>query len=95
MAEIDRPDLLAGYPSIVRMPIHWGDQDAFGHVNNTIFLRWFEDGRIAYLTRIGMGSRDPRGPDRADRRGDYLFVSEASDLSRHGDDRHQGRAGGQ
>ena len=32
----------------------WGDLDAFGHVNNTVYLRYFEDVRIAYFERLGM-----------------------------------------
>lgn len=47
-------DLLAGYPVLTEIPVWWGDQDAFGHVNNTIFLRWFESSRIAYTTQIGL-----------------------------------------
>jgi acyl-CoA thioester hydrolase len=27
----------------------WGDQDAFGHVNNTVPIRWFETVRIVYI----------------------------------------------
>lgn len=40
------------YP--VRLPIvvAWGDMDAFGHVNNTVFFRYFESTRIAYMQRI-------------------------------------------
>jgi acyl-ACP thioesterase len=33
------PPDLAAYP--VAVPVQWGDQDAFGHVNNTVPLRWF------------------------------------------------------
>ena len=54
MTDGDRSPLLSDYPDHVRMPVQWGDQDAFGHVNNTVFLRWFENGRISYLTRVGM-----------------------------------------
>ena len=25
-----------------RIPVRWGDMDAFGHVNNTIYFRYFE-----------------------------------------------------
>lgn len=50
----DQGDLLAGYPVVIEVPVWWGDQDAFQHVNNTIFLRWFESARIAYTTRAGM-----------------------------------------
>ncbi len=41
------------FPVVISWPVQWGDQDLYGHVNNTIFVRWFETGRIAYLERIG------------------------------------------
>lgn len=50
-----RAELLAGYPVVVTVPIHWGDHDAFGHVNNTVPLRWFETARIAFLEKCGLG----------------------------------------
>lgn len=37
------------FPLVVALPVQWGDQDAFGHVNNTVLIRWFESARIAYL----------------------------------------------
>lgn len=37
------------FPVRISIPIQWGDQDAFGHVNNIHFLRWFESARIQYL----------------------------------------------
>ena len=48
------PEILRSYPVIVTVPVQWGDQDAFAHVNNTVYLRWFEIGRIAYFQRIGV-----------------------------------------
>ena len=47
MEEVPAP--LADYPVVIRLPIQWGDLDAFGHVNNTVPIRWFESSRIAYL----------------------------------------------
>ncbi len=47
-------DPLAGFPIVIEIPVQWGDQDAFRHVNNTVYLRWFESSRIAYTTRIGL-----------------------------------------
>lgn len=44
----------------MRMPIRWGDMDAMGHVNNTVYFRYFEIIRIAYLHRIA-GPPDPQG----------------------------------
>jgi len=49
-----RPRELADYPVVIAWPVQWGDQDAFGHVNNTVFARWFESGRIACMERLGM-----------------------------------------
>jgi acyl-CoA thioester hydrolase len=45
---------LAGFPVVITLPVQWGDQDAFLHVNNTVYLRWFESARIAYTGRIGL-----------------------------------------
>jgi acyl-CoA thioester hydrolase len=51
--------LLAECSEIVTVSVQWGDQDAFQHVNNTIFLRWFEVGRIAYFENIGLSHSLP------------------------------------
>lgn len=40
------------FPIIVEIPVAWGDMDAFAHVNNTVFFRWFETARIAFLAAI-------------------------------------------
>jgi acyl-CoA thioester hydrolase len=53
------PPLLANFPVALPLPVIWGDQDAFGHVNNTVFLRWFEAARVAYLERIGLDRMPP------------------------------------
>src|SRR4029078_12793433 len=52
-----RPDDLAGQPLVIDLPIQWGDQDAFGHVNNTVYFRWFESARIKYLERIDLSEQ--------------------------------------
>jgi acyl-CoA thioester hydrolase len=52
MPSVDR--LLAQFAVVVKIPVQWGDQDAFGHVNNTVYLRWFESARIAYFERMGI-----------------------------------------
>lgn len=44
---------LAGFPVVVTLPVQWGEMDAYGHVNNTVFFRYFETARIAYLERCG------------------------------------------
>jgi acyl-CoA thioester hydrolase len=37
----------------MRIPVRWGDLDAMGHVNNTIYFRYFETLRIAWLAQFG------------------------------------------
>lgn len=32
--------------------VAWSDMDALGHVNNTIYLRWFESARILWWERL-------------------------------------------
>jgi acyl-CoA thioester hydrolase len=52
---IAKPAELATHPEVVAIPVQWGDQDAFGHVNNVVFFRWFETARVEYLHRAGLG----------------------------------------
>jgi len=47
--------LREGFFVWVSLPVQWGDQDAFGHVNNTVYLRWFESARIAYGRQVVLG----------------------------------------
>lgn len=35
------------------MPIRWGDMDAYGHVNNTIYFRYMEQARVEWITSLG------------------------------------------
>lgn len=46
-------DTLDGLPITVDIAVAWGEMDAFGHVNNTVYFRWFETARIAFLDAIG------------------------------------------
>ena len=39
-----------------RIPIRWGDMDAMGHVNNTIYFRYMEQARISWFEAIGARS---------------------------------------
>ena len=45
-------DLLQSYPSKIAIPVQWGDMDAAQHVNNIIYLRWFETARIQYFEHL-------------------------------------------
>ena len=49
-----RPDELSHYPIIHHQPIHWGEMDAFNHLNNVVYYRYAESARIGYLQALGM-----------------------------------------
>jgi acyl-CoA thioester hydrolase len=34
------------------LPVQWGDMDMLGHVNNVMYFRYAESGRIAYFDRM-------------------------------------------
>jgi acyl-CoA thioester hydrolase len=36
----------------VSFPVHWGEMDAFQHINNTVFFRYFETGRSHFFNEI-------------------------------------------
>jgi acyl-CoA thioester hydrolase len=42
------------FPAYVEIPVQWGEQDGFGHVNNAVFVRWLEAARIRMVTLAGV-----------------------------------------
>lgn len=44
----------AKLPIRIEVPVAWGEQDAFGHLNNVAYLRYFESARMRFLDRIGV-----------------------------------------
>jgi acyl-CoA thioester hydrolase len=61
------------YPVRVRLAVLWGEMDALGHVNNLACLRWFEEARLRYLVRVGLGDESGRvGVILARQQCDYL-----------------------
>jgi acyl-CoA thioester hydrolase len=49
----DLESLKETFPVLLSIPVAWGDMDSMGHVNNTVYLRYFESARIAYFERVG------------------------------------------
>ena len=45
--------LLAAFPVVIELDVAWADMDSFGHVNNVVYFRYFENARVAYLDRVG------------------------------------------
>jgi acyl-CoA thioester hydrolase len=50
----------------VVMPIRWGDMDAMGHVNNTVYFRYMEQARVdwanAFARSMGQAAYADSGP---------------------------------
>jgi acyl-CoA thioester hydrolase len=44
--------LLEGFPVVVEQAVAWGEMDAFAHVNNVVYFRYFENARLEYFRRI-------------------------------------------
>ncbi len=63
------------FPVSLNIEVAWGDMDAFGHVNNTIYFRYFESTRIAYMRTVEDRVIEPVDfhPVVASARCDYLF----------------------
>ena len=45
-------ELLKTFPVVIEIPVWWGEMDAFRHVNNTVYFRYFESARMAYFDRL-------------------------------------------
>ncbi|MCX5846900.1 MAG: thioesterase family protein [Deltaproteobacteria bacterium] len=41
-----------GYPVVIEIPVVWGEMDAFQHVNNVVYFRYFENARIVYYEKL-------------------------------------------
>jgi acyl-CoA thioester hydrolase len=45
------------------LTIRWGDMDALGHVNNTVYFRYMEQARVSWFDSLGLrGSATGEGP---------------------------------
>jgi len=47
-------DLKGKYPLVLSQELIWRDMDAFQHINNAVYFRYFEDVRIAFLEKAGV-----------------------------------------
>ncbi|MGS2587948.1 acyl-CoA thioesterase [Streptomyces hebeiensis] len=44
---------------IYSCPLRWSDMDAFGHVNNAVFISYLEEARIDFMFRLAPGDGSP------------------------------------
>ncbi len=54
MTTPDQTTKLTGYPVQLVQQVVWGDMDAFQHVNNTVYFRYFEDIRLKFMAETGV-----------------------------------------
>ncbi len=62
------------FPVIVELPVVWGEMDAFAHVNNIFYFRYFESARLSYFEKIGylnLAKEQGLGPILASTRCDF------------------------
>ncbi|MDO6563015.1 thioesterase family protein [Amphritea sp. 1_MG-2023] len=45
-----------------QIPVRWGDMDAYGHVNNALYMRYLEEARVQFLAQLG-AAVDGNGTD--------------------------------
>ena len=69
-------DTLSACTVVMSIPVAWGEMDALGHVNNTVYFRYFESARINYFGKldiIGYMSETGIGPILASTECRYKF----------------------
>jgi len=47
-------EIFGSFPVVIERPVAWGEMDAFQHVNNIIYFRYFESARICYFEQVGL-----------------------------------------
>tara|TARA_B100000795_G_scaffold207675_1_gene161144 strand:+ start:53 stop:487 length:435 start_codon:yes stop_codon:yes gene_type:complete len=53
---MDLATLEQQYSVSTEIKVKWGEMDAFQHLNNTVYIRYIEDGRIDLFEKLGMSS---------------------------------------
>ncbi|MEM6264328.1 MAG: thioesterase family protein [Bacteroidota bacterium] len=68
---------VSSYPIITKIPVQWGEMDLAGHVNNVVYCRYAESGRVAYCDEIEFADFTEKpgviGPIAAEVRCKYVF----------------------
>ncbi len=49
-----KKDFDQAFPVQVNLPVQWGEMDAFNHVNNVVYFKYFETARLAYFNHVGV-----------------------------------------
>lgn len=57
-----RTRALAHFPARIDLVVQWGEMDSYGHVNNVVYLRWFESARMVLFKALDFSSNTATGP---------------------------------
>jgi acyl-CoA thioester hydrolase len=57
-----RTRALAHFPARIDLVVQWGEMDSYGHVNNVVYLRWFESARMVLFRALDFSSNTQTGP---------------------------------
>ncbi len=49
---------LTEFPTTVNQDVTWGEMDAFGHINNTVYFRYFETVRMNFFEKSGVNAHN-------------------------------------
>jgi acyl-CoA thioester hydrolase len=60
---LDQTNVTSGFHRVIHlsMPLRWGDMDAFGHVNNTVYFRFMEETRISWFRQLAIAGANVEG----------------------------------
>ena len=78
---------ISDYKIFIEQDIDWGDMDAFGHINNILYIRYFENARINYFNKTSMMKDYPTtgvGPILAKVNCTFIFALTYPDLIKVG-----------
>lgn len=42
------------FPFPIKQNVLWGEMDAFGHINNVVYFRYFESGRVHFFNQTNL-----------------------------------------
>lgn len=55
-----RTEFFKRFPVVIRLPVQWGDMDAYKHVNNSVYFKYQESARLSYFKALTDEIDDPK-----------------------------------
>jgi len=78
--DLKNPTLLLATSAVTTdIPMHWGEMDALGHLNNVVYFRYLETARVAHLRALAFDDlRSIPRPDGGQNGGRIGFILQAA-----------------